>query len=226
MVSGRAASAAPWVRRSLRHRLLPPQPRAVSSLARGPQVDTSSVKDQMSAVATCIYELIRTYMNTKGKIPGVCSRKEGTRSPPAILPTRSLGLNSFTLKWKGHKHRAQNLPSTHTSRLKQFRGGPYWAWESRRRHFNRIGAQGLLVSRESPGEGRRCHRHLRPWSQASKVPPPPVQFPGGAGKKDSAYPTTTPSCPKPLSSLWGRLLLFCQPGPRRHTLTRPGCLGK
>ena len=139
-------------------------------------------------------------MNTKGKIPGVCSRKEGTRSPPAILPMRSLGLNSFTLKWKGHKHRAQNLPSTHTSRLKQLRGGPYWARESGRRHFNRIGAQGLLVSRESPGEGRRCHHHLVLGAKPARCP---TQFSSQVGPGRRTVPNPPPvrraQSPCPLS---------------------------
>lgn len=105
-----------------------------------------------------------------------------------------------------------NLPSTRTSCLKQLRGGPYWAWESGRRHSRRAGAQGLLVSGESRLlEGKRCHHHLRPWSQDSKGPHP-VQFWVGSGRQ--RLPSGQPVEPEaPALSLWGRFVLPPSPGP-------------
>lgn len=113
------------------------------------------------------------------------------------------------------------MPSTRTSCLKQLRGGPCRAWESGRRHFRRAGAQGLLGSGESRLlEGRRCHHHLRPWSQASKGPHP-VRFWVGSGRR--RRPSRQPVVPEaPGLSLWGHFVLPPSLGPGGACSQGPG----
>lgn len=55
------------------------------------------------------------YINTKGKIPSVCSLKEGNHLPFLAIPQRLLRLITSLPKWKGYKNRLQNLPKYHKS---------------------------------------------------------------------------------------------------------------
>lgn len=116
--------------------------------------------------------------------------------------------------------RGTDLPSAHMSHLKQLRGGPYWAQESRR-HFRRTGARGLLVSSESPLlEGRRATSifALEPSQQDASPGPAP-------GRARRTAPPTMGCCAQAPALSRGPLVPPTPPWPGGAGLQGLGALG-
>lgn len=136
-----------------------------------------------------IYKLICTYINTTGKVPGVCSLIEGNPTRHSWqFSTEALGLSSFTPNMEmTQKQAAQHAESSHATCLSKER----WSLMGRasgKRHLGGTVALGLLVSTEKSlleAEGATTTSMLG----AKPVRCLPGLVLGAGGEEDRGYPT-------------------------------------